>query len=209
MASLFLRNIDKNVCKSVLGVFSSAGINQVIKPLNCSVASRFLSNQNVMPEHQEIIKNNTEDDRLFTKETIALVNSQIEQKKEGRLFAVIHVAGKQFKITAEDIIIIHGHWPPQPSDEIQFEKVLMVAGQDFSLIGRPVLPSGLVCIKGTIIEKDLSHTKTRFVKQRRKQFQRINFIRSEHTMVRINEIKFTGKVGESKTSEPLGRTIQR
>lgn len=54
------------------------------------------------------------------------------------------------------------------------EQVLLVGGSDFTLFGRPVLPPDLVSIVGTIVDKDLSHVKTRFRKVKRKQYQRIN-----------------------------------
>lgn len=55
--------------------------------------------------------------------TIQKVNDLVAQGNEGRLFAVIHVAGKQFKVTAEDLILIEGYWPPSNGDEINMEKV--------------------------------------------------------------------------------------
>lgn len=57
--------------------------------------------------------------------TFKLVNDQVANKEEGRLFAVIHVTGKQFKITQDDIIILQGYWPPQTGDKIRFEKVFL------------------------------------------------------------------------------------
>lgn len=59
----------------------------------------------------------------FFLDTIKQVNDQIKNGKEGRLFAVVHICGKQFKITSEDVIIIEGYWPPQIGDEIKLEKV--------------------------------------------------------------------------------------
>lgn len=60
---------------------------------------------------------------ILSSETIALVNDQLAKGEEGRLFAVVHVAGKQFVVTQEDIIIIHGPWPPSIGDQIKLEKV--------------------------------------------------------------------------------------
>lgn len=105
---------------------------------------------------------------------IEKVNSQIAKKEEGRLFAVVHVAGKQFKITAGDIIIVEGYWPPNISDELTLDKILMIGSSDFSLVGRPMLENGLAEVKATVIEKTLSHTKTHFRRRKRKQYMRIN-----------------------------------
>jgi large subunit ribosomal protein L21 len=56
-------------------------------------------------------------------EIITKVNKQLQQQREGRLFAVVHVCGKQFKVTTEDIIIIEGNWAPQIGDKLKLEKV--------------------------------------------------------------------------------------
>lgn len=51
------------------------------------------------------------------------VNKQIAQATEGRLFAVVHLCGKQFKVTAGDIILVEGYWPPTTGDKIRLDKV--------------------------------------------------------------------------------------
>ncbi|XP_001656350.2 39S ribosomal protein L21, mitochondrial [Aedes aegypti] len=116
------------------------------------------------------------------------VKKQVESGSEGRLFAVVQLCGKQFKITSGDIIIVEGYWPPTNGDQIRLDKVLLAGGKDFSLIGRPLVPQGLVDVRATIIEKSLSHTRTHFRKKRRKQYMRINFYRTQQTMIRINSI---------------------
>jgi large subunit ribosomal protein L21 len=60
---------------------------------------------------------------LLFAEFISKVNNQLLQQKEGRLFAVVHVCGKQFKVTTEDLIIVEGNWAPQVGDQIKLEKV--------------------------------------------------------------------------------------
>jgi hypothetical protein len=51
------------------------------------------------------------------------INTQISDKSHGRLFAVVHVCGKQFKVTDEDLIVIEGSWAPQAGEKIRLEKV--------------------------------------------------------------------------------------
>lgn len=127
------------------------------------------------------------------------VNSQLQKDEAGRLFAVVHLAGKQFKITAGDIILVEGFWQPDIGDKIRLDKVLVVGSKDFSLIGRPIVQKELVDVQATVIEKSLTHTKTHFKKKRRKQFQRINFHRSPTTMIRINSIDLKNKVDQKTT----------
>ncbi|KDR22679.1 39S ribosomal protein L21, mitochondrial [Zootermopsis nevadensis] len=163
-----------------------------------------------VPETQKMIltsSETTEEEQKQSNEIISKVNKQLQQQSEGRLFAVVHICGKQFKVTTEDLIIIEGHWAPQIGDELKLEKVLLAGGTDFTLIGRPVLSSELVLVHATVIEKALSHIKTVFKKKRRKQFQRINFQRTPHTMLRINSIQIKPEINVKKDVEGLESRI--
>uniref|UniRef100_A0A182MAX4 Large ribosomal subunit protein bL21m n=1 Tax=Anopheles culicifacies TaxID=139723 RepID=A0A182MAX4_9DIPT len=138
---------------------------------------------------------------LSDKNAIETVNKQVETGSEGRLFAVVQLCGKQFKITSGDIIVVEGYWPPENGDRLRLDKVLLAGSKDFSLIGRPLLTPGLVDVQATIIEKTLSHTRTHFRKKRRKQYIRINFYRAQQTMIRINSIDITRKLGEASAND--------
>ncbi|XP_011871646.1 PREDICTED: 39S ribosomal protein L21, mitochondrial [Vollenhovia emeryi] len=133
------------------------------------------------------------------------INNQIATDSTGRLFAIVQVCGKQFKVTVHDIIIIEGFWPPNIGDQLKLEKVLLVGSKDFTLIGRPILNRELVSVDATVIEKTLSQTKTRFRFRPRKQYRRINFYRIQHTMLRINSININGNIDEKKEVEGLDR----
>uniref|UniRef100_A0A2M4BZT5 Large ribosomal subunit protein bL21m n=1 Tax=Anopheles marajoara TaxID=58244 RepID=A0A2M4BZT5_9DIPT len=138
------------------------------------------------------------------KSTTEAINKQLETGTEGRLFAVVQLCGKQFKITTGDIIVVEGYWPPENGDRLRLDKVLLAGGSDFSLIGRPLLAPGLVDVQATIVEKTLSHTRTHFRKKRRKQYMRINFYRNQQTMIRINSIEITRKLADSGAPEASG-----
>lgn len=84
------------------------------------------------------------------------------------------MCGKQYKITENDLIIVQGYWPPNTGDKLNLEKVMMVGGTDFTLVGRPILNRESVNIEATIIEKTMSHTRTHFRYKKRKQFRRIH-----------------------------------
>lgn len=59
-------------------------------------------------------------------ETISKVNQEIAANEQGRLFAIVQVAGKQFKITNGDVIVIEGYWPPDVGDKINLDKVNII-----------------------------------------------------------------------------------
>uniref|UniRef100_U5EPG7 Large ribosomal subunit protein bL21m n=1 Tax=Corethrella appendiculata TaxID=1370023 RepID=U5EPG7_9DIPT len=133
------------------------------------------------------------------------INQQIANGEEGRLFAVVQLCGKQFKITAGDLILVEGYWPPQNNDRIRLDKVLLAGGKDFTLIGTPIIPDNLVDVQATIIEKSLTHTKTHFKKKRRKQYMRINFYRHQTTMIRINSIDVKDKIRAEYENDEMER----
>lgn len=51
------------------------------------------------------------------------MNDTLHREDLGRLFAVIHVQGKQRKVTAEDLVVLRGHFYPTIGDKIRMEKV--------------------------------------------------------------------------------------
>ncbi|XP_031632197.1 39S ribosomal protein L21, mitochondrial [Contarinia nasturtii] len=117
------------------------------------------------------------------------VNNLLNQQTDGRLFAVVHLCGKQYKVTDGDIVVIEGYWPPTIGDKIRLDKVLLAGGDSFTLTGRPLIQSNLVEVQATVIEKTIAHTRTTFKKKKRKQYMRIKFHRSAQSMIRINSIK--------------------
>ena len=51
------------------------------------------------------------------------VNTQLTSQNTGRLFAVVHVAGKQRKVTEEDIVILDKHIVADIGQRIRLNKV--------------------------------------------------------------------------------------
>ncbi|PKU31834.1 hypothetical protein llap_17861 [Limosa lapponica baueri] len=72
-------------------------------------------------------------------EVVRKVNAMIAAGQYGRLFAVVHFASKQWKITSEDLIMMDNVLEAECGDRIRMEKVLLVGADDFTLIGRPLL----------------------------------------------------------------------
>lgn len=131
-----------------------------------------------------------------SKDVITTCNKLIEEGSS-RNFAIVHILGKQWRVTDGDLLVVEGYWPPNIGDKIKLEKVLLAATKDFSLIGRPLVQPGLVNITATVVSKGLSHTRTHFKKKRRKQFMRINFQKVQQTMLRINSVDIANKINEA------------
>lgn len=155
-----------------------------------------LSHQNLPARYQSTNQSSLVHDQQGSKNVIDSVNNVIERKEEGRLFAVVQVCGKQFKVTDNDIIVVEGYWPPDIGDALRLEKVLLAGAKDFTLIGRPILPLNQVSVKATVIEKSLTHTKVQFRYIKRKQYKNMNFLKFSLTYLRINSIQLLGKVNE-------------
>lgn len=51
------------------------------------------------------------------------INDQLISSDAGRLFAVVHVAGKQRKVTPEDIIVVDKHIDADIGERIRLNKV--------------------------------------------------------------------------------------
>jgi len=59
----------------------------------------------------------------YSTETLEKLNNLIANSRQGRLFSVVHVGGKQHKITEGDVIIVEGYWPPECGEKIVLNKV--------------------------------------------------------------------------------------
>ncbi|KAM4602487.1 large ribosomal subunit protein bL21m [Polymixia lowei] len=122
------------------------------------------------------------------------VNSVIAKEDYGRLFAVVHFASHQWKVTNEDLILVENHIAAECGDRIRMEKVLMVGGDDFTLIGKPLLGKDLVRVEATVIEKTESWPKVHMRFWRRHRFQRKKIIITPQTVLRINSIELAPRL---------------
>ncbi|XP_008562629.1 PREDICTED: 39S ribosomal protein L21, mitochondrial-like, partial [Galeopterus variegatus] len=67
------------------------------------------------------------------------VNKLIATGQYGRLFAVVHFASHQWKVTSEDLILIGNELDLVCGERIRLEKVLLVGADNFTLLGKPLL----------------------------------------------------------------------
>ncbi|XP_061771583.1 39S ribosomal protein L21, mitochondrial [Nerophis ophidion] len=130
-----------------------------------------------------------EDQRRQHAALLRAVNRRIESLDFGRLFAVVHFAGRQWKVTDEDLILIENHIDADCGERIRMEKVLLVGAEDFTLVGRPLLGKELVRVEATVIEKTESWPKVHMVFWKRHRFQRKKIIVQPQTVLRINRIE--------------------
>lgn len=51
------------------------------------------------------------------------INEKFQADDVGRMFAVVQLCGKQFKVTAGDVILVEGYWEPTNGDQLRLDKV--------------------------------------------------------------------------------------
>lgn len=111
----------------------------------------------------------------------------LKSGSSGHIFAVVHIGGRQFKITINDTIVIN-RIDADTGERIHIEKVLMVGGENFSVIGTPLVARDLARIEATVVEKTKSPKVIVFKKKRRKGYKRTQGHRQDITVLRINSI---------------------
>ncbi|XP_056134823.1 39S ribosomal protein L21, mitochondrial [Lampris incognitus] len=146
------------------------------------------------PPWPEVAYVNPEEEKRRHAGVVKKVNSLIAKEDHGRLFAVVHFASRQWKVTNEDLILIENHIEAECGDRIRIEKVLMVGSEDFSLIGRPLLGKELVSVEATVIEKTESWPKIHMRFHKKHRYQRKKIIITPQTVLRINSIELAPKL---------------
>jgi large subunit ribosomal protein L21 len=105
--------------------------------------------------------------------------------KEEEMYAVIKTGGKQYRVAANDKILIE-KLEGVAGDQVTFEHVLMVANGDAIDIGAPVVSGATVV--GEIAAQEKADTVYIFKKRRRKHYRRRNGHRQLLTSVTITDI---------------------
>uniref|UniRef100_A0A4W5KDC6 Large ribosomal subunit protein bL21m n=1 Tax=Hucho hucho TaxID=62062 RepID=A0A4W5KDC6_9TELE len=154
--------------------------------LNCSYVPQTSLSRPLWPEMSNISR---EEEESQHKVVLENVNTLLAKDNYGRLFAVVHFASRQWKVTNEDLILIENHIDAECGDQIRLEKVLLVGGEEFTLIGRPLLGRDLVRVEATVIEKTESWPKVHMQFWKRHRYQKKRIIVQPQTVLRINTIE--------------------
>ncbi|XP_040495510.1 39S ribosomal protein L21, mitochondrial isoform X1 [Ursus maritimus] len=127
-------------------------------------------------------------------ELVGKVNELIATGQYGRLFAVVHFASHQWKVTSEDLILIDNELDVACGERIRLEKVLLVGADNFTLLGKPLLGKDLVRVEATVIEKTESWPKINMKFKKRKNFKRKKVIVNPQTVLRVNTIEIAPRL---------------
>lgn len=110
------------------------------------------------------------------------------------MFAVIKTGGKQYRVSANDVITIE-RLEGAAGDVIAFEQVLMIGGAT-AIIGSPTVAGATVV--GELVEQTRGPKVISFKKRRRQNSKRKRGHRQDLTSVRITDILTDGKKPAAK-----------
>ncbi len=113
------------------------------------------------------------------------------------MFAVFKTGGKQYRVTAEDVLEV-GKIKGEPGEIVEFGEVLVVGGDSVTL-GAPTIAGATVAAE--VLDQARGPKIIAFKKRRRKNSRRKRGHRQEFTLLRITEILTDGKK-PSKIAQP-------
>ncbi len=112
------------------------------------------------------------------------------------MYAVIKTGGKQYRVTADEIIKIE-KLAGEAGESVAFENVLLVGNGEDITIGTPLVDGATVA--GEIVEQTRNKKIRIFKKRRRKHYQRTAGHRQHVTLVKVTEILTGGKKPTKKS----------
>ncbi|MBB4104174.1 MAG: 50S ribosomal protein L21 [Proteobacteria bacterium] len=101
------------------------------------------------------------------------------------MFAVIKTGGKQYRVSADDVLTIE-KLEAEAGATIEFNEVLVVGEGADAKIGAPFVAGAVV--KAEVVEHNRGKKVLSFKKRRRQNSKRIRGHRQHHTVVRITAI---------------------
>ncbi|OGQ48240.1 MAG: 50S ribosomal protein L21 [Deltaproteobacteria bacterium RIFCSPLOWO2_02_FULL_47_10] len=101
------------------------------------------------------------------------------------MYAIIATGGKQYKISENDTVRVE-KLLGNAGDKINFDKILMVGGDNGPKVGRPYLNGANV--EAEILAQDRAKKVLVFKKKRRKGFKKMIGHRQCYTEVRVTKI---------------------
>ena len=114
------------------------------------------------------------------------------------MFAIINIAGKQFRVEEGDQIKVP-HLSTDAGKSLAFDKVLLVNDGKKVQLGSPLLSNA--SISATVVEHGRGRKIRIFKKKRRKGYQRNNGHRQNYSLIKIDSISTTSKKKSTKKTK--------
>ena len=114
------------------------------------------------------------------------------------MFAIINIAGKQFRVEEGDQIKVP-HLSTDAGKSLAFDKVLLINDGKKVQLGSPLLSNA--SISATIVEHGRGKKIRIFKKKRRKGYRRNNGHRQNYSLIKIDSILTTSKKKSTKKTK--------
>ncbi len=111
------------------------------------------------------------------------------------MYAIVEIAGQQFKVKKNDEIFVH-RLEGEPGTKVEFEEVLLIDKEGKISVGAPHVEGSRV--SGKILEHARGDKVIVFKKKRRKGFQKESGHRQDFSKILIENITVKGAAKEKK-----------
>lgn len=101
------------------------------------------------------------------------------------MYAIVEIGGQQFKIEKDQKLYVN-LLQGEEGAELEFDQVLLLAGDDTIQVGKPLVDGAKV--KARVLAHVKSDKVLVFKKKRRKGYQKMNGHRQPMTQIQIDEI---------------------
>lgn len=119
--------------------------------------------------------------------------------RQANMYAVIQTGGKQYRVTAGDIIQVE-KLAGNAGDTVKFDQILSLSG-DKLLVGAPLVAGALV--EAQVLEQGKADKVLIFKKKRRHNYRRLNGHRQQLTTLHITSVALNGTALASKEPRKL------
>ena len=121
-----------------------------------------------------------------------------ENFKTLKMYAIVDIAGQQFKVEKEQKIFVH-RLEAEQGQKVEFDKVLLIDNDGKINVGTPVVDGAMVTAE---VVSHLKGDKVKvFKKKRRKGYKKLNGHRQYLSEIVIEDILEKGKKTKAKTKE--------
>jgi large subunit ribosomal protein L21 len=119
------------------------------------------------------------------------------------MYAIVEIAGQQFKVEKNDEIFVH-RLDGEPGTKLEFNEVLLVDHEGKVSVGKPYVDGSK--ITGKILEHARGDKVIVFKKKRRKGFQKETGHRQDFSKILIENIALKGVTKEKKAKKDTEAT---
>ncbi len=101
------------------------------------------------------------------------------------MFAVVEIAGKQYKVTNNDTIVVPTR-REKPGDKVKFDRVLLLGSEKEVTVGHPLVTGASV--EATVVDGVRGEKLVVFKKKKRKGYRLKKGHRQDYSRVQITNI---------------------